>query len=68
MKNTKKNVVELLESMNKHYHAMARMYKEEGNEAQYNEYIAKAIEVSTAVNLLTKPEFFDAMAEIFLEK
>ena len=61
MKHTKKNVVKVLQAMYENYHALARAAE---TDKQKHLYIWRAIEISNAISLLTKKDFFEDFCKI----
>lgn len=64
-RNTKQEVIDLLQVMYKHSHAMARIYGNDGDKEMADHYVAQAMAYNTAIDLLTKPDYYEQIYKIF---
>ena len=64
MKNTKTNVVKVLEKLRNNAHNIADYFKEEkGDEEEYRRYLREAEAYYVAITLLENQEFFNNIAK-----
>ena len=65
MKNTKKNVIELLKKDLENTRAVARIFKEKGDEVAYKQYLAESSAIQNAIWLLEDNEYFNSQYKVY---
>ena len=67
MKNTKENLLKLLEEERRLNHRIAEHFEEKGDKATAANYIREASTLSQVIYLLTDQEFFDKIWKNIME-
>lgn len=65
MKNTKKNVIELLKKDLENTRAVARIYKEKGDEIAYKQYLAESSAIQNCIWLLEDEKYFEKQYKVY---
>lgn len=66
MEHTRENVVKLLKAMSANAYAVAETFRDEdGNDRMYVAFINQSIGMQTAIDILSNPEMYQQMCEIY---
>ena len=65
MKNTKKNVIELLKKDLENTRAVARIFKEKGDEVAYKQYLSESSAIQNAIWLLEDNKYFNNQYKVY---
>ena len=68
MKNTRENLLKLLEKMNENVIALYERAREQGDEKYADIYLRESMRYEVVIDLMTDNKYFNEMAEIYLKE